>query len=306
MSVSLETPPVFPKPLSQGDRIAIVSPAGYIDPRHVHAAVDVLQQQGWRPYIGDHALGRSGSYSGTDTERFHDLSRALCDPSVRAVICSRGGYGAVHLLERLDALPIAADPKWLVGFSDISALHALMAQKGIVSVHAPMTKDIALGPENPDIAELFSILRGNRPVQRFQASQFDRPGIATGRLLGGNLAVIAELIGTPFDVIRPGSILFIEDVEEPIYKTERILYQMRLSGRLSSLAGLIVGQFTGSRPNANYSIVEEMIADMVYPYDFPVAMNVPFGHVDHNIPLLSGARATLRVTIGDYNSLVSW
>lgn len=302
----IDTPPIYPKPLNQGDRIAIVSPAGSIESKHVHAAVEVLEQEGWRPYVGDHALGKFGTYSGSDTERFHDLSRALSDPTVRAVICSRGGYGAIHLLERLDAIPIDKDPKWIVGFSDISALHALMAHKGIVSVHAPMTKDIALGAENSDIACLFDILRGNKPVHKFPTSQFDRPGIATGRLLGGNLAVIAELIGTPFDVIQPGSILFIEDVEEPIYKTERILYQLRLSGKLSSLAGLIVGQFTGYKPNDNYTQMEDMISDMVYPYDFPVAMNVPFGHVEHNIPLLSGARATLRVTIGDTNSLVTW
>ena len=104
----------------------------------------------------------------------------------------------------------------------------------------------------------------------------------------------------------PGSILFIEDIEEPIYKIERIFYQMRLSGIFDTLAGLVVGQFTGSKPNANYSCVEEMISDMVRPYSFPVAMNVPFGHVDHNIPLLSGSKATLRVTIGENNSLVSW
>ena len=305
MSV-VEPTPVFPAPLAQGDRIAIVSPAGSIEAKHVHAAVKVLEQQGWRPYIGDYALGKSGSYSGTGTERFHDLSHALSDPSVRAIICSRGGYGAVHLLDRLDALPVQRDPKWIVGFSDISALHALMARKGIVSVHAPMTKDIARGADDPDNASLFSILRGEKPTHKFPSSKFDRPGLATGRLLGGNLAVIADLIGTPFDVIQPGSILFIEDIEEPIYKTERILYQLRLSGKMASLAGLMVGQFTGYRPNANYTLMEEMIADMVSPYDFPVAMNVPFGHVEHNIPLVSGAKTTLRVTVGDSNSIVTW
>ena len=306
MSILTDKIPVFPKPLVAGDRIAIVSPAGYIDPKHVHAAVKILEQQGWRPYIGEYALGRKGSYSGTDTERFQDLSVALKDPSVIAVICSRGGYGAVHILDRLDLLPVGNDPKWIVGFSDISALHALMARKGIVSVHAPMTKDIARGAQDPDIACLFDILRGKKPVHSFPASRFDRPGLATGRLLGGNLAVIAELIGTPFNVMLPGSILFIEDIEEPIYKIERIFYQMRLSGIFDTLAGLVVGQFTGSKPNANYSCVEEMISDMVRPYSFPVAMNVPFGHVDHNIPLLSGSKATLRVTIGENNSLVSW
>ena len=305
MSVA-DITPVFPAPLVTGDRIAIVSPAGSIESKHVHAAVKVLEQQGWNPYIGDYALGKSGSYSGTGTERFHDLSHALTDPSVRAIICSRGGYGAVHLLDRLDRIPVQNDPKWIVGFSDISALHALMSRKGIVSVHAPMTKDIARGADDPDNTALFSILKGEKPTHKFPSSKFDRPGLATGPLLGGNLAVIADLIGTPFDVVKPGSILFIEDIEEPIYKTERILYQLRLSGKMASLAGLMVGQFTGYRPNANYTLMEEMIADMVSPYDFPVAMNVPFGHVEHNIPLVSGAKTTLRVTVGDTNSIVTW
>ena len=295
-----------PEPLKPGDRIAIVSPSGTIDAKHVHNAVDVLEQKGWHPVVSTHALGKSGTYSGTDAQRYSDLEKALLDPRIRAVICSRGGYGAVHLLERLDQLNLAADPKWLVGFSDISALHALMAHKGIVSVHAPMTKDIARGIEDPDNATLFEILEGGLPEATFPSSPYDRPGMVTARLLGGNLAVIADLVGTPFNVVQPGTILFIEDLEEPIYKVERILYQLRLAGLLGQLKGLIVGQFTGYRATDNYATMEAMIADMVAPYRYPVAMNVPFGHVEHNIPMISGAFVTLRVTLGKNNSIVYW
>lgn len=296
----------YPAPLKEGDKIAIVSPAGKVDADYVHKACKVLNEAGWRVDIGPNALGDIGSYSGNKYERYSDLSQALLDRDVRAIVCSRGGYGAVQLLEDLDVLPIEEDPKWIVGFSDISALHALMAKKGIVSVHGPMTKDISKGAYDEDNAMLFRILRGERPALSFPTSIYDRPGIASGRLLGGNLAVIAELFGTPFNVLKPDTILFIEDIAEPIYKIERILYQLRLGGVLPALRGLIVGQFTDACENQNYRCVEEMIYSMVAPYSYPVAMNVPFGHVDHNVPIISGAMVTLRVTAGGTNSIVYW
>lgn len=297
---------IFPSPLKKDDKIVVLSPAGSIESKHVHKAVEVLRNQGWNAVIMPHALGTSGTYSGSDFERLNDLENALSDPEVKAIICSRGGYGAVHLLEQISSLPIRENPKWLVGFSDISALHALMASKGIVSVHAPMTKDIALGAENPDNAMLFSILAGEKPVTKFEASGYDRPGVASGRLLGGNLSVIADLIGTPFNVLQPDTILFIEDIAEPIYKIERIMYQLKLAGVLPKLKGLIVGQFTDYKGNANYELMEEMISDMVSPYRYPVAMNVPVGHVEHNVPVISGAFATLRVAPRRDSSLVYW
>lgn len=296
----------YPTPLKPGDKIAIVSPAGKVNEQQVYDAVEVLKGQGWDPYISSHALGESGSYSGNHRERYADLVEALTDPSVRAIICSRGGYGAVHLLEQLERLPIEKDPKWIVGFSDISALHALMASKGIASVHASMTQAIARGADDEDNATLFAILKGEKPVIKFKSSRFDRPGIASGQLLGGNLAVIADLINTPYNVISPDTILFIEDLEEPIYKIERILYQIKLSGVLSKLKGLIVGQFTEYKSDANYQTMEDMIYNMVSPYHYPVAMDVPFGHVEHNIPLISGAYITLRVNIGGNSSIVFW
>lgn len=297
---------IFPRPLRRGDRIAVCSPAGPANAANVEGAVEVLRAEGWEPVVMPHALGRQGAYSGSADERFDDLHHALSDPSVRAILCSRGGYGAVHNLDRLAALPLTADPKWIIGFSDISALHALMASRDIASLHASMAGHIKLGPDDPDNAALFNILRGERPAFSFPSHPFDRPGIAEGTVLGGNLAVLADLISTPFDIIRPDTILFIEDVSEPIYKIERILYQLRLSGVLPALRALIVGQFTDYRPGESYTDMESMIRGMTAPYRYPVAFGAPIGHVDHNIPVIENARATLKVTTTGQNHLIYW
>lgn len=295
-AMNLNTKATIPAPLRDGDRIAIVSPSGPVDSALVYAAADTLRGQGYRVDIFPSALGKCGQYAASDSARLADLSAALTDNTVRAILCSRGGYGAVHLLDSLSALPLERDPKWLIGFSDISALHALLASRGIASIHGNMCKHIALGADDEDNATFLAMLRGYRPAYEFAPDSLNRCGQASGRLLGGNLAVIAELINTPYDVIQPGTILFIEDVEEPIYKIERIMYQLRLSGVLPRLGGLIVGQFTGYRPNDSYETMERMIADMTAPYTYPVAFNVPIGHVDHNVPVIQSAEVTLTVT----------
>lgn len=293
-----ELPILTPRPLRFGDRVAIVSPAGIIKPQLVYNCLPVLADRGWVSYVGANTFNRAGTFAGTDDERFDDLATALLDPDTRAIICARGGYGAVHLLERLDRLPLRDDPKWIVGYSDISALHALMTRKGIKSVHAPMTKHIALNSGLDDDSQtLFSVLEGNRPAYDVAPHPLNRPGSVEGRLVGGNLAVIAGLIATPFDVIGlPGSILFIEDIAEPIYKIERILYNLRLNGSLARLAGLVVGQFTDYAPDRNASTMEDMISEMVAPYDFPVCYGFPVGHVDHNVPMLCSSTVRLEVT----------
>lgn len=295
---------IYPAPLRQGDKIAIVSPAGAVDPAKVEGAVQVLTEQGYRVEVMPHALGRHGNFSGTPEERYSDMEKALLDPEVKAILCSRGGYGVVHIMDRLAALPLRENAKWIIGYSDISALHALMSSEGIASIHSPMAGQIMLGREDPDTDSLLRILEGETPVYTFPSHQYDRQGIATGKLLGGNLAVLAELISTPYDIIQPDTILFIEDISEPIYKIERILYQLRLSGVLKNLRGLIVGQFTEYHPDANYNDMETMIRNAVSGYNFPVAFNVPIGHVDHNIPVIESAEVTLKVSPSGTNSLI--
>lgn len=292
-----DLPVLTPRPLRRGDRIAIVSPAGIIKPQLVYNCLPVLADRGWIPYVGENTFNRAGTYAGTDEERYEDLANALLDPDTRAILCARGGYGCVHLLEQLDRLPLRDDPKWVVGYSDISALHALMTSKGIKSIHAPMTKHIAQSAGlDDDSLLLFSELEGAAPDLEVEGSSFNRSGVAEGLLVGGNLAVVAGLVSTPFDVIKPGRILFIEDIAEPIYKVERILYTLRFSGALGSLAGLIVGQFTDYAPDRNSQSMEEMISRMVAPFDFPVAYNFPIGHVDHNVPMICSSTVRLEVT----------
>lgn len=295
---------IYPAPLKPGDKIAIVSPAGNIKSDLVYEAADVLRREGYQVEIMPHALGKWGHYSGTPDERYSDLAAAFRDPEVRAILCSRGGYGVVHIMERLNELPIENDPKWVIGFSDISALHALMTKKGIASIHASMAAQIKKGPEDPDNADLLGILRGERPVHLFAGHEYDRPGIATGTLRGGNLAVLAELINTPYDILEPDTILFLEDVSEPIYKIERIFYQMRMSGLLGKIKGMVVGQFTDYKPDGNYDKMETMIRDMTAGYDFPMAFNVPIGHVDHNVPVIESGTVTLKVSPSGVNSLI--
>lgn len=294
----------YPAPLKDGDKIVFCTPAGTINAEKVHKAAQVLRDQGWKVQIMPHALGRHGSYSGTADERYNDLSIALLDPEVRAIICSRGGYGVIHILDRLDRLDLRKDPKWIVGFSDISALHALMNKKGIASIHSNMAAGIMAGADDPDNAALFGILRGNFPAYTFKGHRYDRCGVASGTLLGGNLAVISGLINTPYDIIKPDTILFIEDIAEPIYKIERILWQLKMNGVLGRLKGLIVGQFTDYKPDVNHKNMYEMIHEMVADYDYPVAYDVAIGHVDHNLPLIESAPVTLKVSHEGNNSIV--
>lgn len=223
---------IYPKPLRPGDKVAIVSPASIISPDYVTGAVEAFRRQGWNPVVYPHALGSNGSYSGSADERLADLTDALSNPEIRAVMCSRGGYGAVHLMESLSALDLRKDAKWLIGFSDISALHALMSSQGVASVHASMCKHLALFPDDYASQSLYSILKGESVRYKEENHPRNRHGVAVGRLVGGNMAVLGGLIGSEYDLFsRYGNdtILFIEDIAEPIYKIERILYQLRLS-----------------------------------------------------------------------------
>lgn len=296
-----------PAPLREGDKVVVLSPASIIKPQTVYEAMPVLADQGWDVQTGHHTFDRWGTYAGTDNARYSDLEEALLDPSVRAIICSRGGYGAVHLLERLSRLDLRNDPKWIVGYSDISALHALMSANGIQSIHAPMCKHLAThNGVDDDSQRLFALLRGETPPVELPDHPLNRYGQATGRLLGGNLAVIAGLIATPYSVFQPGAILFIEDIAEPVYKIERIFYQLRLSGLLGQLGGLIVGRFTDYNPDADNASMEDMIHEMTRDYDYPVAFGVPVGHVDHNIPMLCSSQVRLTVGPGGARLATLW
>lgn len=288
---------IFPSPLTKGDKIAIISPASHILPDYVDGACNAITQMGFQPVVSNHCKGQCGGYSGTIEQRLADFLEALHNPEVKAILCSRGGYGVVHLLEYLSADDIAENAKWLIGFSDISALHAAMVASGVASIHASMAKHLTqFGVDDEATVALFNILQGNLPTYQTPSHAFNKPGTASGTLTGGNMAVLCGLLDTDFDLLSRGDILFIEDVGEEVYKIERMLYNLRLSGVLPMIKGLIVGRFTDYRnPDGNGDSMEQMVKRMVEPYDIPVAFDFPVGHVDENMPLIEGAQVTLTV-----------
>lgn len=284
------TPPL----LQPGDTVAILSPASSIAPELIDGAVNRLIEAGLNVVVMPHAKGVSGTYSGSVDERLSDFRQALANPEVKAILCSRGGYGAVHLLDKLTPRPI-----WLIGFSDISAIHGLWSSAGIQSVHGSMAKHLTNFPLTDAATQslLNIICRGQFPEYQWPSTPLNRPGHAEGTAVGGNLAVIDGLISTPYFSIPQGSILIIEDIAEPIYKVQRILYQLRLSGTFDRIGALVVGQFTEYKSDRNYPDMETMIAEAVAGYDFPMAFNAPFGHVDANLPFVMGATTRLEVSL---------
>ena len=290
--------PIYPAPLQKGDTIAILAPAGHVKRDNVDRSVTVLKGLGYVPVVYPTSYGHHYSYSGTVNQRWADIKKAFTDPNVRAILCARGGYGVVHLMDSIASLPLENDPKWVIGFSDISALHALLANRNIASIHASMTLEVARGMQEEENQLLFKIMENLEfPEYKIAPDKRNHLGEAEGKIVGGNLAVIQNLINTPHDIIQPGTILFIEDVDEPIYKIQRMLYQLKMSGVLGQLKGLVVGRFTGYTPGEGYTKIEDMIADILKDYpNLPVAFNAPIGHIRHNYPIVESSRAQLKVT----------
>lgn len=295
---------VTPQPLRPGDRIAIISPATIVDPAYIDGAARLLAAEGYLPVVMPHAKGpASGSFAASDAGRLADLTDALRDPSVRAILCARGGYGCNHLLAHVPPALVAADPKWLIGFSDVSALHALWQSAGVVSLHAPMAKHLTLLPADHYCTRaLMRTLSDGLPAETYSPPHpLDRHGEAEGTLVGGNLAVISGLASTPFDplAVCPGEplLLFVEDISEAIYAVERMLIRIRLSDGFARVRGIVAGAFTEYRPDRNHPDMETMIARLMADLpDIPLALAFPAGHTDDNLPLPLGARGRLCVT----------
>lgn len=302
---------IFPPFLQEGDRVVILSPSGKIDKSFLKGAQERLASWGLDVIVTAYADGADGKYAGTVRQRLKDLQRALDNEKAKAILCSRGGYGAVHLIDKLDLTGFRQHPKWLIGFSDITVLHNLLQKNGFASIHAPMARHLTVEPED-DFCTLMlkDILFGHftpypkddvsSPDIAFSyicaAHKLNRPGTAQGTLRGGNLAVFYGLRGTPYDIPPEGSILFIEDVGERPHAIERMMYNLKLGGVLEKLSGLIIGQFT--EYEENYALGKDVygaLADLVKEYDYPVCFNFPVGHVTLNVPLINGAQVCLEV-----------
>lgn len=293
-------PMITPAYLQPGDTIGIVCPAGYMPASTVQTCVEVLTQWGYKVLQGTTVGGNSGTYfSGTDDERRLDLQRMLDDPSVKAILCGRGGYGTGRIIDQLDFTHFKNHPKWIIGYSDITILHAHIHQHyGIITLHAPMAAAFNNeGWKNEYVQSLREALQGITSACAGPEHPFNRLGLASGQLVGGNLALLAHLVGTPSGLDTDEKILFIEDVGEQLYNIDRMLYQYKRSGKLKQLAGLIVGGFTECKDTERPfgQSAQEIIRDIVAAYDYPVCFDFPVSHTDRNYALKVGAVYELKV-----------
>lgn len=287
---------ISPAPLKEGDTIAIVSPAGALrDAAVVERCRSVLESWGLNVYVAPHALASNGYYSGTQEERLNDFAQSLADVNIKAILCSYGGYGCVHLLDGIAPL-IAKQPKWIIGMSDCSALHAASLSQGVMSLHSPQCRLLSEFPDSIPAKTLKEILFGARPTCTTAPHSLDIQGRATGVLAGGNLSVLTALAGSRYDIFKEGTILFIEDTGEQPYRVERMMYQLELSGALSKLKGIIVGEFNGVNDDGRFGgTTYELIHNIVSKYGIPVCFGFPVGHCNVNMPLIEGEEVELSV-----------
>ncbi len=289
-----------PPSLSPGEAIAIVCPGGYMPFEKAQACIDALRDWGYRVKVGRTLGGDSENYfSGTDKERLADLQQMLDDDEVKAILCGRGGYGLGRIIDRLDLSKFKKTPKWIVGYSDITVLHAhIHANYKIATLHAPMAgafNDAEAGSEY--IRSLRKALEGEKTKIQCPDHPLNIKGEGIGELIGGNLSLLAHLVGTPSEMKTRGKILFLEDIGEYAYHIDRMMNQLKRAGKLDRLAGLIVGGMTDIKDTERpFGLpVEEIIYDVVKEYDYPVCFGFPVGHQPENYALKSGIGHKLKV-----------
>lgn len=284
--------------LQTGDKVALVSPAGNIDVSYIEAARQLLTSWGLNPVSGRHAVSRYYYFAGTDQERQEDLQWALDDEEIRAIFCTRGGYGCMRIVEKLDYSVFQGNPKWLIGFSDITVLHTKLTSLGIESLHAPMPKNY---PTTTAAALkcLKDFLFGDIAPYKLPSHPFNREGIVRGDLTGGNLCLLHCIRSSCIEYSYADNILFIEDVGENLYSIDRMMQSLKLSGRLERLQGMLVGGFSKMQGEDFGKNAYEIIRECIDEYDFPVHFGFPAGHIPENYPLILGSLVELSVETKD-------
>ncbi|MBO7495082.1 MAG: LD-carboxypeptidase [Salinivirgaceae bacterium] len=285
---------ITPPPLQKGDSVGIVAPARFVGQENYAGICSTIESYGYNPVRGLTTHLEHGIFAGTDDERSADLQQMIDNPEIRAIFCVRGGYGCVRMVDKVDFSGLLQSPKWIVGFSDITVLHAALSNLGIESVHGQMPVNFCKPMSS--VNELFNVLEGGRPNYVFNGDG-NRPGEAYSEVCGGNLSILCSLMGTPWQLDTNGKILFIEDVCEPLYRIDRMMQQLKAAGVLANLAGLVCGYFTDAEDSTpSFGLTaNQIVMDAVSEYDYPVAFGFHAGHEQPNNPLIFGGEAHLSV-----------
>ncbi len=286
------------KSLRDGARVALVAPSGILpDPLHVARAEDNVRSLGWIPITGSNVSRIHGYLAGTDDERISDLNHAIQDDSIDAVWCVRGGYGAMRLLRDIDYKALRSNPRPFIGFSDITAFHAAIWKEcGIVSFHGPTARGELTDFSRRSLVR--AVVDQTSSCGTVPNGRVLRPGKARGRLAGGNLALVASLMGTPWAVDFDGAILVLEDIDEAVYRVDRMMRQLLLSGALSKCAGIVAGDFRppSGETNEQNRRIDDVIAEAADEAGLPCLAGAPFGHIGDQWTIPLGATAELDTT----------
>jgi muramoyltetrapeptide carboxypeptidase len=291
---------ICPPFLKKGDVIGITCPAGYIEKNKVSTSIQTLHEWGFEVMLGNTVGSNSTTYfSDTDENRLAEMQAMLDAPEIKAILCGRGGYGSSRLLDHLDFSKFKKHPKWIIGFSDITALHGhLLSKLNISSIHGPMASAFIYGKKDPTyIQALRGCLIGRKIKYAHAGHPLNRLGKASGRLVGGNLSLLCHLLGTPSAIDTKDAILFIEDIGEQLYAIDRMLVQWKRAGKFKNLAGLIVGGFTEIKDTERPfgKSIEEMVMEAVSDYDFPVCFGFPISHDHTNLAVKLGIEYSFSV-----------
>ncbi len=291
---------VRPPYLKKGDTIMILSPAGRVRERQaVEAGTELANHWGLVVFYGNHLLAQDGSFAGTDEERLEDLQKALDDPSIKAVWASRGGYGTVRIIDRLDFSKFSRNPKWIIGFSDITILHNKLHQLGFQSLHAqmPLTLDLENPEQRNSIKSLHRALFGKKLDYRIDNTTASREGSGKGQLVGGNLSIVYSMLGSDTNLETKGKVLFLEEVGEALYHIDRMMISLKRAGYFEQCEGLIIGDFKirENKGNPFGKTLEEVVLDATEGTKFPIVLEFPAGHLDDNRALILGSEVDLKV-----------
>jgi len=291
----MKTPPY----LKSGDKIAIIATARKISETELLPAVKKFNEWGFEVVLGKNIYAIENQYAGNDVQRLSDIQDMINDPSIKAIVCARGGYGTIRFVDKINFSAFIKNPKWIVGYSDITILHShIHTNYKTESIHAIMPLNFpADGKDNNALHTLYKALTGDTLSYTIKHDTLSKHGNASGILVGGNLSLLYALASTPSDINTDGKILFIEDLDEYLYHIDRMMHQLKRSGKLKNLAGLIVGGMTDMKDNTVPfgKTAYEIISDTVKEYNYPVCMRFPAGHMDDNRALIIGRNVSVNI-----------
>ncbi len=296
----------IPPYLKIGDSIMIVSPAGFVpDSTKLDAGIALAKSWGLEVVLGENVFKKHNHFAGTDEERKNDLQTALDDKNIKAIWCSRGGYGTVRIIDQLDFKAFKKTPKWVIGFSDITTLHSAIHNLGVATIHGTMTGSARIASAEAK-KSLYRSLFGYTNEYTISTNPINKKGNGKGVLTGGNFAIINSMIGSVSEVNTFGKILFIEDVGEDLYRVDRMMYSMKRTGALKNLKGIIVGDFDYDvkKDTLFGGTHREIILNAVKEYDYPVIFDFPAGHIKDNRTLIFGKE--IEIDVNETTSRVSY